>query len=400
MLSSFYKAAAGAAAMILLLSSCSNGPLQRGCWEKDNYKKLNSLIRSEGIRSRTYSEDNRPYAVFDFDNTSIVNDVENSLVAYQIQNLRYRMNPDELNAALTDCLPDLNVKILGELTTAMLVEDILADYAYLYEAYVGKFNNPKSPEAVAAMAEVKKTDEYRDFCAKFSALYDAIGEGYDYGTFCLWILKLFNGFTYDELTALTKESCAYFSAMDEITDVTWESPERGVCGKVSWTHAEGLKVTDEMKDLYQTLRENGFDVYICSASMETIVEAMACDPAYGFNMDPEYVFGLRLADGGSGVINAEYDPTYAQTFKEGKTAAIRAIMAPLHNGEGPDLVGGDSNGDYNMLTDFPDLKVGLIINCGNGGNIGKLMTSGDPKYVVQGRDFRAGRFVPTDGFQE
>ena len=59
----------------------------------------------------------------------------------------------------------------------------------------------------------------------------------------------------------------------------------------------------------------------------------------------------------------------------------------------PVLVAGDSNGDYEMLTAFKDLKLGLIINAGNGGAIGELAESGNPKYVVQNRDLALGVFV-------
>lgn len=385
-----------AAALALgALCSCSRTVLPEGAWEKSNHDKLNALILSEGVRSRSYDADNRPYAVFDFDNTTIINDVEMSLMYYQIKNLRFKLKPEEMHDALTDCLPDADVKIHGELTAAMLAADVEADYRQLYEQYIGKYPDPETEEAQEALKQLMDTDVYKDFCAKLSTMYIDIENTYDYSVCCLWILKLYNGFTYEELAELTKESCAYFTAMDGVHEVVWESPDMGVCGQMTVSHMEGIKLTDEMKSLYNTLKDNGFDVYICSASLEAVVEAMACDPAYGLNMDPEYVYGLRLADDGSGVINAWYDPAYVQTFKQGKTAAIKALMAPAHNGEGPDLVGGDSNGDYNMLTDFDDLKVRLIINCGNGGNIGRLAGSGDPKVALQGRDLASGTFVPS-----
>ena len=82
-------------------------------------------------------------------------------------------------------------------------------------------------------------------------------------------------------------------------------------------------------------------------------------------------------------------------------------MAPDHCGKEPSLVAGDSNGDYAMLTEFKDLKVGLIINCLNGGEIGELMKMAiedkaetplsertSPQYVVQGRNASKRIFIP------
>lgn len=165
------------------------------------------------------------------------------------------------------------------------------------------------------------------------------------------------------------------------------------CGKVSGTHPEGIGVSNEMKSLYKTLKANGIDVFIVSASLKTVVEAMACGPEFGFDMEPDHVFGLRMKETADGRFSAEYDESYIQTFKEGKTGAIKEYVAPSHGGKGPCLVAGDSNGDYNMLTDFDDMKVGLIINCGNKGNIGALASSGDPKIAIQDRDLSRGRFV-------
>ena len=380
-----------------LLVSCT--PIMpRGDWEKGNYRKLCKLIRTDGSRSKGYDPARKPYAVFDYDNTSIINDVEISLMHYQIENLRFVLPPESIRETLDYGFKDTGAVAYGDsVTVAMLLDDITSDYAVLYDKYIGKYKDPGTEEAKAALAEVKRSDEYLDFRAKMSALYFGVEEICDYADGCLWILKPFNGLTYDQLTALAKESCAYYSAMDGVSKVTWESPDMGVCGKVSATHLEGLHATPEMNGLYKALRDNGFDVYICSASLEAVVEAMACDPKYGFDMEPENVFGLRLKDRESGTVNAVYEESYIQTFKQGKTDAIKAYIAPAHGGRGPSIVGGDSNGDYEMLTGFEDLGLGLIINCGNGGKIGALAKSGNPRYVVQARDLEAGKLIPSTG---
>lgn len=377
---------------LITLACNSVTPLPQGDWTPDAHAKISTVLKDCGKASKGYDKAVKPYAVFDFDNTSIINDVEVSLETFQLLNLRYKIRPENIFQTITGRIGDIDLPICGDLTARMLAQDIAADYQILYEEYIGKFEDPQTQEAKDALAKVRETDTYKDFAAKYKVLSASIGNAYDYSVDVLWILNGLAGMTYDEITELTKESCRYFTAMDGVSEVTWESPEMGVCGKVSGTHLEGIGISNEMKSLYRTLKANGFDVYIVSASLETVVEAMACGPEFGFEMEPDHVFGLRMKETADGLFDADYSDEYIQTFKAGKTGAIKAYIAPSHGDRGPSLVAGDSNGDYNMLTDFDDMKVGLIINCGNTGNIGALAASGDPKIAVQERDLQHGKF--------
>lgn len=382
-----------AVSQILVLGCSNDSILPLGDWNPDVHAKISKMLTELGKESDTYDASMKPYAVFDFDNTSIINDVEMSLMYYQIMNLRYKLKPDEFFASVTGCLSDIDIPIYGNLSARMFAEDLTADYMFLYSSYISRFENPHTREAEAALSAIRNTDEYKDFAAKYVLFYQSVSQVYDYATDCIWIIEGLNGMTPKEIAALTKESCGYFTAMDGIREVTWESPCMGACGKISGIHFEGLSISDEMKNLYKILRAEGFAVYIVSASLEIIVEAMACDPDYGFNMDPECVFGLRMKDTADGIFHAEYSDFYIQTFKKGKTEAIKAYIAPSHGDKGPCLVAGDSNGDYDMLTAFDDMIVGLIINCGNTGNISDLASSGDPNIAVQDRDLARGRFI-------
>ena len=86
------------------------------------------------------------------------------------------------------------------------------------------------------------------------------------------------------------------------------------------------------------------------------------------------VYGLRFVS--SERITAQFDPAYKQPNREGKIDCIQAYMAPAHGNAGPVLVAGDSNGDVPMLTAFPDMKHGLIIDVGRSATsaIGRLAT--------------------------
>ena len=167
----------------------------------------------------------------------------------------------------------------------------------------------------------------------------------------------------------------------------------GQAGKVSYIIPDGLALSKEMRNLYKALPENGIDVYVYSASMEAVVEAMACNPAY-LGLDTAQVFSLRLVKGEDGLVSQDYLRGYVQPYKTGKTEAIRTYTTPKYDGRDPVLIGGDSNGDYSMLTSFPGMSVGLIIDKGQTeSGIGDLRkqaleaeAGGTPsKYVLQRR---------------
>ena len=145
----------------------------------------------------------------------------------------------------------------------------------------------------------------------------------------------------------------------------------------------GIYFSPEMKDLFNCLKDDKIDVYVCSASLELIVEVLACDPQIGAGLPPEQVFGLRFIP--SEHLIARYDESYVQPIGPGKVTCIETLIAPSHGGRGPVLVGGDSNGDVPMLTAFEGMQRGLIIDVGRRADsaIGQLIHSGDSRYLVQ-----------------
>ena len=81
-----------------------------------------------------------------------------------------------------------------------------------------------------------------------------------------------------------------------------------------------------------------------------------------------------------------------------KPAFIRAHIASRHHGADPVLVGGDSMGDYGMLTEFKGLQAALVFPRDLGQRkmdelIASAPASGG-KVLVQGRDEPHGRFRP------
>ena len=165
-----------------------------------------------------------------------------------------------------------------------------------------------------------------------------------------------------------------------------------------------------------TLRENGIDVYVSTAAVEYVVEAFAGNPDYGYNVPEDNVIGIRMQFDDEGRIKSEIvDPSeHAINVKQGKVDNIVRYLVPEYD-RNPILIGGDSSGDYEMMTQFSGLndtemvndreplQLVLISNCVKTGNIGELsalaasqMGEDDPQLVLQGRNENTGLWIPDE----
>ena len=379
--------------ILFAAAGCSKKPLlEQYNWNPRVHYALTELLTDYGNKSKSYDPDCRPYAVFDYDNTTIIDDIAQTLLVYQIENLAFQIRPEDLFEVLTRGVRDLDMDFGNGWTPRILAEDLCGDYDVLY---------PLRED----LGRMRGMEEYKDFRAKLWYLSSNIDQAEPDSPFgCIWITTLLDGMTDQEVRDLTRTSVSYWVQQGSMWKETWTTPD----GQIEVNVPKGIGLTTEMKSLYNALQRNGFDVYICSASLESVVEAMACDPAYGLGGDEDHVFGIRLAQTPDGRLKAIGDSTYAQTYREGKVQCIKDLIAKDHGGRGPALVAGDSNGDFAMLTAFPDLKVGLIINCLRSGAIGGMTAASignvpdlslkerkTPLYVVQGRDPELLQFIPS-----
>lgn len=356
---------------LFLSASCGNETvLPEEGWTAEAHAALEKMIAANGKSSEGYDPECRPYAVFDFDNTTIVNDISITLMIWQAENMRYAFSPDEAFEAFTAWIPDLDLVLEGPgMSARELADDMVNDYRAISALL----------ESGSSFENIRQEESWLDFRAKLVALNEGIENSCDYATWCLWMPALFTGMSYGELQAATRESVDYWLGNGKIWNETWTSPD----GKVSTVVRKGIIIPERSKNLYKALRNNGIDVYVCSASLEEIVEVMACDASYGLGLDSGNVFGIRLADNDK--VGGQFAEDYPGTFLEGKVECIRKFIAPLHGGQDPVLVAGDSSGDYAMLTSFEGMKAGLIIDCGKGGKIGELVSkaANDSRYIVQ-----------------
>ncbi len=338
---------------LIMVNSCNKTPQTEvppvGKWDPQVWKALNELMISAGQGS---------YAVFDFDQTSIVHDISQALWVYQIENLRFADAPDH---KFLDGIPAPESLMPGSNVTYAEMGDALSTE---YETLISRLNAGES------IVSIWESDVYLDFRARMASLMQAMDEQWGSWVTYLWQPGLLAGYTETEAKALIHDAITEQLGLDKLAVESWHSPDGQWGGDVM----RGIWVSQEMKELYKRLDSSGIDVYVCSASLELIVEALACDPVLGFGIPAERVYGLRFVAGDK--IVAQFDPNYEQPNREGKVDCIRAYMAPSHGNKGPVLVAGDSNGDVAMLTAFLDMSHGLIIDVGRSAEsaIGKLAT--------------------------
>lgn len=393
--------------VLFLFNACmkstdSPGPalLNRLNWSEQNFRVLNQLIRDYGAGGRYYDPNRPPYAVLDWDQTCAHLDVEEALMRYQMFHLRYKLTKEQFAALLPD---EINgVTALAEefsgISLANIHQDLISDYNFLYDRYIGS-GQMASPE------ELKNCEQYQDFTAKLPFLYagycETTGIGDDYGY--PWVLYLFAGHTTDEVKTMAREAIAA-ELGNSLAVHTLESPAElpTKAAVVRYSYKSGLRVLPEMQDLIATFRTNGIEVFIVSASFKPVVEVFSGEGTFGYNVPSGQVIGMELKTDENGHILPEYKEGWVKTYGHGKVEAIkRVIQTAAGRNWDPLFSAGDSNGDYEMSTEFPEMKLSLIWDRGKDGKIGELCqkareqeNSTAPRYILQGRDENAGIAIP------
>ena len=375
--------------------------LSEGKWAPDTRARLQKLIDDNGIKNADYDSNKKPYAVFDWDQTCIFNDTQESMFRYMIDNLEFKATPEEFAVLIRKNIPKNNFSTSynnqkGErVNIDKIGADLDLDYKFLYDNYI----NGKA----MTLEDVKQTDEFKDFQAKYAYLYEAIGGTFSADISYPWVLYSFTGMTPQEVADLAEKANDYALKRD-ISTYTLSSPEsrKGTAGVISLDgYKDGLRIEPEIADLMAVLMANGIDVYICSASHQNVVEVFASLPKYTYNVPKENVLGMRTKVE-NGKFISEYEDNWPQTQQRGKTEAIESVLVSKY-GYGPILVCGDSQGDYYMATDFPETQLTLIINRLRTDDFGKLSIDAlkqkgqeNARYVMQGRDENKGEFRPDE----
>ncbi|MBO7788720.1 haloacid dehalogenase-like hydrolase [Burkholderia pseudomallei] len=374
--------------------------LMPGRWSPNNVARLRAVLAGHGASSPRYRPEHRPYAVFDWDNTSIMNDCEEALLMHQIDGLHYRLTPEQFSAILRQGVPDgpfdakLGYTSVDGKPVRMedIAADVDADYRWLHANYRGLAGDKP-------LDEIHRSEPFRDFRAKLYFMYDAICDTYPVEIGYKWIMYWYAGMTRDELQAMAFDSNVA-NLGDALRKVTYESSRAlpGKAGVIAATHFHGIRIHEEIRAVMDTLRSNGIDVYVSTASLDDVVRVFAGHPAFGYGVPAENVIGMRLTMVDGKYMN-EYLPNWHFNYGPGKTVGIRRELE-AKKGYGPLLVFGDSDGDAWMLRDFADTAVGVIVNRMKKGEIGidsrkaaEQIGAKDARLVLQGRDENTGLMV-------
>lgn len=357
-------------------------------------KAIENLLARHGSENEAYRADKKPFAVFDWDNTSIIGDVEEALLYYIITHLAFKMDPEELIEVIKKNVPSDNLdEKFNNLDGEPVNIDLLA--SDIKEAYDKLYGTAKSLGGDIDLEDLLDTNVYKEFVSKMFYRYKAIRARSDAREDYCWMSFLLTNYTTEELYNLCQDAFAYVKKETPRREIFTSPDIESSAGRVEISIFVGLGDIDEMTKLYKTLESNGIDVYIVSASFIDIVRAFATSRANAYGFDKDKVLGLRLEKDGDGKVIPNLDPAYPPTLKEGKVQTINKFIKNPNN-YGPIMVGGDSDGDYAMLTSFDQTDLGLIIDRDIGGKINDLKAlalDGDNKYHLQARDVRAKTFI-------
>lgn len=368
--------------------------IKKLAWEDRNFQAINKLIEKHGKDSKTYNKNHKPFAVFDWDNTSIIGDVEEALLYYMVRNVTFKMDPDEFyylirkNVDKKDYDSRFSNIYNQRVNIDLISEDIKIAYEKLYQ-------NLDAFEGDRSLDEVKEMDYYKEFVTKMlyryrASIYDKNAED----PYC-WMSFLLKNYKSEEVYSLCKRAFA-FMKREKLRVEEFLSPDiKSKAGRVSIKYFVGIRALDEMVNLYTSLEENGIDCYIVSASFIDIVRAFATDEDNNYGMDEKKVLGLRLFKDYEGRILPKFDRNFPITIRKGKVETINEFIKNDSN-YGPIMVGGDSDGDFDMLTGFDETEISLIINRENSGSIESLRKKaiqGSGRFYLQERNVNEGRFV-------
>lgn len=185
-----------------------------------------------------------------------------------------------------------------------------------------------------------------------------------------WASQIFAGFTLRELKKNLDEMLAL---KEPIKRQVWDGD------KVVTVELPIPKMFRGMQELYAKLRENGIDVYIMTAAHEEIIRMVACDPKYGYNIDPEKVIGVNvllrnpktgeLTNSRMQIRDGKYDPaknldlvttsflTNPMTWFEGKQGST---IGYINQWRRPIIAGGDSTGSDTYMLESVNVEQGGV----------------------------------------
>jgi phosphoglycolate phosphatase-like HAD superfamily hydrolase len=337
----------------LLVPACSDGedpaPLldPELEWYGDNAAELEAAITELGVLGDSHDPAQPPIAVFDWDNTVIKNDIGDMTVFYMLDNNLVLQPPERDWTRVTPLFTPAAVTGLNQACDAQA--------------------EPGQPLVT------DQTDDASKACADaiLAAYYDGVTVAGD------------DAFTSGETETLEPsyglavQLQAGYTA-DEIRDIGARARDFALAQDIGARQAVGtgeynayIRIYDQMRDLIEVLQDNGFDVWVVSASSQFIVEPFAAQ----VGIDADHVIGVRATLDGAGKTEYTFQGCGTSpernsemiTFRQGKRCWINKVMfgvtdaaAQLDDASPLALTAGDSTTDLWMLRDAQTLR--LVIN--------------------------------------
>jgi phosphoserine phosphatase len=319
-------------------------------WHGDNRARLNKMIAEHGRGSPGYQASAPPVAVFDFDNTTVKNDIGDGLVFWMLANSKVLQPPGRDWKAVSPLLTDAAVAALKAACDAqaepgqpLTTDQSTAASRACADEIVAVYDTDKT--SAGAPAYLRGAD---DFVNPAYAL----------------AVQLLAGYTPDEVRAMARATIDFNLAQP--VGAKQRIGNREVAGYI--------RRYEQIEDLMRTLRNAGFDVWIVSASAQQPVEVFG---AY-YGVPADHVVGVRATLDAKGRLTARFQGAgrFADgnaeliTYRDGKrywiNKAVFGERDPARQMQPTNrlhdrlvFVAGDSDTDLSMLK---DARYKLVLN--------------------------------------
>ena len=345
-------------------------------WYGDNAQRLNDFMARYGHAGADYDASRPPVAIFDWDNTTIKNDIGDATLFYMLNQDKI-LQPPNRNWRLTS--PFLTTDAAAALNTA-------CDASALPGQPLKTSQSAACADEIFSIYDSSKTTTGKGAFAGFN--YRRIEPAY------AWAVQLSAGYSAAEVSAIA-ESAIALNLANPVGTTQSVGSKSGLSAYI--------RVYDPIKDLIAKLQQNGFDVWVCSASAQNVVATFASR----VNIAPDHVIGVRQLSDESGKLTynlqgcgdvpdgtndgaGHFTGNSVITYIDGKRcfinkviwgdASAAAFTKTADVAKRQLFAAGDSNTDVTFVRDASALK--LIINR----NKSELMCNGyanfDGKYLL------------------
>lgn len=365
-------------------------------WEPKLYQRLNDLIERHKQPLDLPAEE-RDYVIFDCDDTTIYSDIETESLYHCLENLNFHWPPETFEEVIRSGDFDYS-KALDphhpQLTGDQLVQDILEAYRELYDLYISR-EQAERPD----LSKIHQSEAFKNFFVKYIKFYDLQwAQAYEKPGISNAV-AFFAGHSRSELTQLILDCSEEFSQAPIEEKIVFSSrTKRGQTGLLSVKTRKGMRFPEEMKNLYDALQDQGITVYVVSGSPKELVA-----PPLGrhFNVPYNQVYSMRYAFQ-EGRMTEYFSPHHPTTLGHGKVSTIDERIIPKHQGRQPLAVFGNSSGDYDMMTLYEEMELGVFFNRNIPDKSQAIVQEAvetfaqkQPKYMLQGIDENTGTFRPS-----